>query len=217
MISYRYVLIFITLLPLSSCCQIDKGNINVNKANNNSTKDDALKLIGNASSLIVNCTNPLSYQERLDLNVAIKLLDSAIAIDSAIISAYINKSQALRLLDKNHEALQTINYVIQIDPNFEEAYTSKGFIYEKLGKHDSANIEYKKSIQTYKNNMIYYNDMKKKNALINIAILESFLDYEKGLMQINFLIEKNKEDSELKIMKKIWFDDFNRKEFINNF
>ena len=49
------------------------------------------------------------------------------------------------------------------------------------------------------------------------AFLESLLNFKKGLSQINSLIKKYPDNQDLKLFKKVWFDDFNRKEFIDNF
>ncbi len=183
----------------------------------------SMKFNAVASKIIVNSSKPLTSQETVDLRNAIVLLDSAIAIDPFVSSNYINKSHAQQILGLYPEAIKTLDIIIKIAPYLGELYSEKGFIYEKMGKLDSANISYKNAIDQLNKRISNSNENTKKseeiklNALMEKAFLESLLNFKKGLSQINSLIKKYPDNQDLKLFKKVWFDDFNRKEFIDNF
>jgi len=214
------LLLLAFLIPICSCCQIDKKQ-EISEKNhfdtvNNKNRVKAIELIGKATKLISGLSKPLMKQDSSDIISAIFFIDQSFSFDSTLYNAYVTKCQALCLLEKYSEAINALDIIETFLPNYAEGYSMKGFIYEKIGKLDSANICYKNSIKAYNNNLKTLKGSGKKGAMINKAIIESFLNYEIGLSQINALLEEYPNDPEVIFMKKIWFDDFNRKEFINN-
>jgi len=77
---------------------------------------------------------------------AISYYTKAIAIDSRLVKAYINRSNAYLEQNETKKALGDINTVLVIDPGNATAYNNRGKIYQLQGKYKEAIADYNKAI-----------------------------------------------------------------------
>ena len=90
--------------------------------------------------------------------------------------------EADRYLEEQNyeEAIKSCDEIIRLDPNFKEAYSSRGFSYANLEKNDKAIIDFDKAInidpdfaEAYNNRGLAYNDLGKYN--------EALIDFDKAI------------------------------------
>lgn len=141
---------------------------------------------------------------------AANYIKKAIEHDSNYINAYTNLAQIYYKLDSNNLALDVLNSLLKVKPNYVEAITTKGFVLEKMGKQEKANHQYKEALQIYS-----FKLEKTYSDYINKAFLSLLLYGEKeGLKELEILNEKYPDKDIEKYI--IQFKNFNRQEFINN-
>ncbi|MDY0078772.1 MAG: hypothetical protein RBR87_16000 [Bacteroidales bacterium] len=156
--------------------------------------------------------SPINYKDTLTLVKAIEILDKAIMLDSLYNLAYANKALVLKRLNKEDEALLVLRDITKLRPDYAEGFAMLGFTYEKFGNLDSAFIKYKSAINAYSHRIEQTNNVSDK---INRAFILSLIDKEKGLREIDYLIEENPDDETVFFWKQQLFDEFNREKFIN--
>lgn len=141
---------------------------------------------------------------------AANYIKKAIEHDSNYVNAYTNLAQIYYKLDSNNLALDVLNSLLKVKPNYVEAITTKGFVLEKMSKQEKANHQYKKALQIYS-----FKLDKTYSDYINKAFLSLLLYGEKeGLKELEMLNEKYPDKDIEKYI--VQFKNFNRQEFINN-
>jgi tetratricopeptide (TPR) repeat protein len=73
-----------------------------------------------------------------------------LAGDRAQARTLLDKGKELYRKDQDTEAVQALTEAIRLDPDLAEAHFRLALGYESLGKHDEAESEYKKAVETYK-------------------------------------------------------------------
>ena len=145
---------------------------------------------------------------------AVNLLDQAILIDSNYYMAYSNKATLLCYLNKNIEAINTLDKILAINPNLDELNTFKGFLLEKSG--DSS-----KALETYKNVLAQYEkrlttDSLNVSIMLNKAFLYFFTDgYDRGVKEFEIISSRFPKNTEVENMRNV-FVSFNRQAFIDS-
>lgn len=169
--------------------------------------DEVIKL-NEKATLFITKRNYTSYQE------ALKLLDKAIRLDTTFYMAYLNKAQVLIKLGKYNDAIDISKYLVSsIKPDFPEAYTMLGMLYDKVGETSTAKDYYKKAIEKYSDRI-----SKKDNVMdiVNRAHLNYILDKEKGLNEIDSLIKVYPKNEELLLYKEYLFLGYNHQKALDD-
>jgi tetratricopeptide (TPR) repeat protein len=141
---------------------------------------------------------------------AAHLIEKAIAIDSSYTNAYTNLAQIYFKLDSNEKALEVLNKLLLIKPDYVEAISSQGFVLEKIGRIKEAEKKYIKAFHMYDLQL-----NKTYKDYINKAFL-ALLIYgkEEAIKELDNI--KNRFSEEDITLYKNQFKNFNRREFINN-
>lgn len=150
-----------------------------------------------------------------DLHLAVLMLDSAIAMDKQYHQAYLNKASVLFALHSYEEGLKTLKAVVQLRPNLVEAISIQGFVYEKLGKYETAKEYYRKAISTY-DGLIQENTNNvsaKTNRSFILLLLEG---RDSAIYDINRVLEQHPNDSTIRMVQQ-FIVNFDRNSFINSF
>ena len=161
--------------------------------------------------------NHFQKQSILLLDSALSLLNEAIKIDSTYYLAYANKANILSKLKKYEEAIETLDKAVKLRKNYAEGISMQGFLYEKMGMQEKANLKYKKAIKAY---MARLNSDFKTEDRVNVQIDIAFMllfteDKQTALQVIDTIISHNPENEMATFMKEN-IKIFNREEFINN-
>lgn len=170
------------------------------------------ELVNRASQLQIEAGgNPISVEDTLKLEKAINYFKKAIEININNEAAYTNMVTVLCILERYREALKVLEKSTKRKANFAEGYTYQGFILEKLEILDSSQIMYQKAISAYDERI-------KKSRNLNDEINRAFLLFftkgkEEALKEIDNII-KNNPNNEYALNMQPAFENFNRKEFI---
>lgn len=158
--------------------------------------------------LLINERNEASYQE------AIKILDKAIRLDPRYHVAYANKADILSILGKYDEAINLYEHIVEnIKSDYIEIYSVLGMHYEKTGKDSLAREYYEKAITKYTERIEEKNDI---IDMVNKAHLVYILDKEKGLNEIDSLIEVYPNNDELPMYKEYMFLSYNHQKALDD-
>ena len=145
---------------------------------------------------------------------AINLLEKAIKLDNACYMCYSNQAQMFCDLKMYDKAINVLNrYLIHFPDkfNFEEL---KGFIFERMGNIDSANIIYNKAIEEYNTKIKL--DSSNISLKINRAVLYFFTEGDdRAKREYEKIIAEYPNDPMVNNMREI-FSSFDRKTYINN-
>ena len=190
-----------------------KKDIAFNTANKIEYNRKAISLNDEAMSLIAFSMPPLTYKDSSLLHDALILLDKAIIIDSLYQLAYANKAMVLEYLGRNEDAINALTVIVKLRPDYAEGFTYLGYKYEKLGNMDSANISYRSAISAYSRRIERTNNVLDK---LNRAFIISLIDKDKGLQEMEKIVEKNPDDKTFDLWKQQFFYDFDRQKFISN-
>jgi tetratricopeptide (TPR) repeat protein len=172
----------------------------------------AIELNDDAMSSITYSMPPLTSKDTSLLRKAIVLFNKAISIDSLYYLAYANKAMVLKHLGQNNEAIHVLSVITKLKPDYAEGFSMLGFTYEKLGNMDSAIIKYKAAIIAYSHRIELTNDVSDK---VNRAFILSLIDKEKGLQEMDYLIEENPDDNTINFWKQQLFEGFDRQKYIS--
>jgi predicted CXXCH cytochrome family protein len=77
---------------------------------------------------------------------AIKEYEMAVTMDSLLTPVYSNLATAYSIIGKNDKALQTLNQLISLEPEFARAYYLRGLLYYEVGNQRNAILDLEKSI-----------------------------------------------------------------------
>lgn len=204
------IIYLITFLCLTSCTNKQLGQDSIE---NKKYNKKAIELNAEAIEILGQIIFPNNHADTLKLRNAIDILEKSITIDSLYYLAYANKAIALSRLGQNSQALNTLNKITNLKPDYAEGFSMQGFMFEKMGNIDSANSKYKEAIGAYNYRLNKANKIEDK---INRAFILSLINREKGLNEINDLIRDNPDNTTIEMWKKQLFDQFNRKEFIDS-
>jgi hypothetical protein len=80
-------------------------------------------------------------------DAAIEKYDVAIALNSHLSAAYINRGLAKFELKRHTEALTDLSHAIDLQPGFAMAHNNRGAIYRALGQSDAAAKDYRAAIE----------------------------------------------------------------------
>ena len=161
---------------------------------------------------------PVSMHDSLMLDSALVLLNNAIKLDAQYYLAYANKAMILASYKLYTQAIETLNYIIKIRPNYVEGIANQGFLYEKMGDLTKANEKYKEAIEAYLKRLNDpYKIMDGVAVQADIAFMLLFVDgKDKALQLIDTIIARNPDNKTAKFMKGN-ITAFNREDFISNF
>lgn len=160
------------------------------------------------ATFLINKRNETSYQE------AIRLLDKAIRLDTTYYMAYLNKSVTLTRLGKYDEAVNIYRHIVtSIKPDYPEALTMLGMLYDKIGEKSTAKEYYKKAVQKYSDRISKKEDIM---DMVNRAHLNYILDKEKGLNEIDSLIKVYPKNDELPMYKEYMFLGYNHQKALDD-
>src|SRR5262249_50857830 len=84
-----------------------------------------------------------------NLNEGLRKLDEAISIDSQYVYSYLNKATIFKTLKLYNDALEQYKLAAKFDTNNPELLFSQGLMHEKIGRTDSAQMMYSKSLTLY--------------------------------------------------------------------
>lgn len=169
----------------------------------------AAKLMGKVSSFNGDSVNNLLCDS------AIIYLEQAIEIDSLYLFAYTNKAQALQRKGSLEEALEVLNEVEIIKPDFAEVIMGQAFLLEKMNKMELADQKYRKALKAFEKRL--KDDPRSDKVQSDIAFLYIFLeDKNAALDEIRNSILENPESEQLKMMERV-IKDFDRKNFIEEY
>jgi tetratricopeptide (TPR) repeat protein len=213
-----YIILMLSVIACRNIESPEDKNISGSKAGVNKQKQDfhppaeqarfspeALKL-NEKAALLVNDGNELSYLE------AIKLLDKAIRIDSTYHMAYANKASVLAKLGMHIEAIHLYKYLVDsIYPDYLEIYPMIAMLYEKIGEDSIAKEYYKMAIHKYSERII---DKKEIFDMINKAHLVYILNNQKGLNEIDSLINVYPTNDELLMYKEYMFIGYDHEKYL---
>jgi len=111
--------------------------------------DRALKIDHNFIEALINKSGILIHLKRY--TEALDVLDNALFINSSEVKIWLNRGIAFTRLDLNKEALAQYNKVIELDPNYYEAYYYKALVLFNLKNYEDSFVFFKKAISFGKN------------------------------------------------------------------
>jgi tetratricopeptide (TPR) repeat protein len=160
----------------------------------------------------------ISMHDSLLIDSAIVLLNKAIKIDNQYYLAYANKAMMLARCKLYTNAIETLDQIIKIRPNYAEGIANQGFIYEKTGDLNKANEKYKEAINAYLRRLSDpYIIIDGVSLQADIAFIFFFTEgKDKALQLIDTIISWNP-DNKTAISMKGNIMTLNREEFISSF
>lgn len=176
-----------------------------------------LNACGQNNSKIVQTLNEkathllVSNPNDLELDTAIRLLDSAINYDSLYRWSYVNMVTALCKQGQCSQAINCLNKLIVLEPDDPNHYMFSAMILDNLGKKDSANLRYRQSRKLFDSLMVKYPD--KINYRIESIILDMlFFGHNYGLQRYRELKNLYPTDENLIAMED-FFLSFSKNEY----
>jgi tetratricopeptide (TPR) repeat protein len=88
-----------------------------------------------------------AYLRTGDTTKAAAYFDKSIALDPANPLPRQNKAVMLSMQKRNEEAYQTLEELVQLKPDFIEAYVQRGFLYNADNKRELAISDFKKALE----------------------------------------------------------------------
>jgi tetratricopeptide (TPR) repeat protein len=210
----KYALFFIILI-IASCNDHEKKSDQSESNISNSPDSLAIELNNKAVKLMGDAAHTYDSLSGILYDSAIVYLEQAIAIDSLYLLAYTNKAQALRRKGFLEESLQVLEQAENIKPDFAEVISAQGFLLEKMGKIELANLKYDQAHKAYEERL--EKNPKNDKVKSEIAFLYIFLKSKNlALDEIRNLILENPDSEQLKNMERI-INNFDRKKFIEEY
>ncbi len=206
----KIIISFVIILMGYSC--------NTHNDINNKKRKEALKLNDQAVELTNQIYNKFDNDSIFDkdsiLNASLVLLEKSILLDSTLKMPYINKVNRLVQLKKYNEAIRWIDTIKSRFPSNQEIVIFQGFLYEKVGYIDSANIIYNKVKKIFSNKLL----LEPNDITIQLKIIE--LDYyltndkKNAISKLNDLNSKQPQNKEIQNMIEL-LKLFDKNEYIN--
>lgn len=132
------------------------------------------------------------WEENPDFSAGLQKIDLAIKLAPRNYLFYITKAQFFERQHKYSEAIQVLRNIFDFKKNFAEGYVAIAFNYERLGKKDSAIIEYSNALLAYDYRIRKYT--KDPERLFNARLNKAFV-----LKQSGQIGESRKEFEELRV------------------
>ncbi len=185
----------------------EEFSINAKNLNNK-----AIELYSGVSGEAVTSKDSLNFES------ALRMLNKAINIDPQYYLAYANKATILSMLKRYNEAIETIEQIIKIRPDYAEGIAGQGFLYEKIGDNKKATEKYNCAIDAYIRRLNDPCKIKKKvNIQADIAFMLLFTSGKETATQlIDTIVARNPDNKVANYMKENILS-FNRKEFIKSY
>ncbi len=150
---------------------------------------------------------------------AIALYSDIEELDPSRSATYVSKAQLQCKLGNYDEAIGTFKELIEIKPNYAEAFSSIGFIYEVTGDRELAASAYSKAIAIYQQKLEDTNSPEIRNMhLTNIVFL--YLLQDKKELAIETYKKLSKENDSSVFMHELIDDilnNFQKEEFLMNY
>lgn len=204
----RLSLTIILLLSLSACARNESKHVGVHPTLDSiKYKQEAIDLNDQALQ-IIRVPVKANYLE------ALELLDKAITVDSSYFMAYATKANILANLQRYDEAMEVLNHLVtKVKPDDAEAYTFIGMLYEKKRQNDSARMQYEEAIRIYTNKI----KMNPDEIMLQVtkAKLIYIIDQEKGLHEMDSLINRYPKNTNLPLFKQIDFLEYDHQQMID--
>jgi tetratricopeptide (TPR) repeat protein len=214
----KLIYFLIILSIVGSCTQETKNEENTTLINKTQLKyipnQEAVRLNDSAVSLLIQI-DPFQDSINAKLNLkALTYLNKAIKVDSLYQLAYSNKIDVLKSIGRLEDAIRTLELASKIFYGYAESYSVRGFLYEKLGKKDSAVIMYDLALKSYQNRVL--EDPENINHQINVAFILLFTDGQtEALNEIEGIIQKTSDKQAVDFRSVI--KSFERDKFITNY
>jgi tetratricopeptide (TPR) repeat protein len=214
----KLIYFLIILSIVGSCTQETKNEENTTLINKTQLKyipnQEAVRLNDSAVSLLIQI-DPFQDSINAKLNLkALTYLNKAIKVDSLYQLAYSNKIDVLKSIGRLEDAIRTLELASKIFYGYAESYSVRGFLYEKLGKKDSAIIMYDLALKSYQNRVL--EDPENINHQINVAFILLFTDGQtEALNEIEGIIQKTSDKQAVDFRSVI--KSFERDKFITNY
>jgi tetratricopeptide (TPR) repeat protein len=206
---------YLIALLVISCVDSDKKSDHAESIFMFKPDSTALKLNNRAVLLMSDAAHTYDTLKSALYDSAITYLNEAIEIDSLYLLAYTNKAQALQRKGSLKEALEVLNQVEAIKPDFAEVIMGQAFILEKMSKMELADQKYRQALKAFEKRL--EDDPKNDKVQSDIAFLYIFLeDKNAALDEIRNLILENPESEQLKMMEGL-IKNFDRKKFIEEY
>ena len=123
----------------------------------------------------------ISYQAGKN-NIAINLINKAIAINPDYAEAHCNLGNALQGLGKLDEAVESFRKAVSIKPDYAEAHSNLGNVLQECGEIDDAVASYKKAITIEPDHAGLHNNL--GNALFELGKLDEALESLRNALTI---------------------------------
>jgi tetratricopeptide (TPR) repeat protein len=203
------ILIIFLISFIFSCRGQDSGNLK------NISIDSLALDYNNQGVKLLARSNQIGENKNQLLDSALFLFDKGIELDKNFIALYINKSQVLRKKSQFTEAIEVLDIVLRIKPNYPEVIMGKGFLFEKLNMKEDAAKSYIEARDFFlEQSMSNPNSVTIKcNSIFALYFVEGKV---KALEQIDKLIVEYPESSEA-FQFKTMLEEFDRQEFINEY
>lgn len=175
---------------------------------------DHIKLVNEAAYIYAHVGHPYYAEDTNRLIIALKYLDRAIGLNDTNKTAYHNKFNILSSLGRYTEALTILQYLVSHSKQNGESYLIKGLIFEKMGKIDSAQNNYKLAIESYDQRIKIKPEI---NILIKRAILLNLtIGNQASINAINEVIKTYPKNKQAQFAKDEIIMNFDRKKFIED-
>ena len=147
------------------------------------------------------------------LELSLEEINKAINLEPSQSNFYSNKSKILLELERDREAIRVLQKTISIEPNFAEALTTVGFIYERFGESGEAQKWFSRAINAYEKRI--EEDRLVVNSKVNKVFLLLFTENKEIAMRAYKELKKEyPDDSEVEFMEQI-LTNFDKEEFLS--
>jgi tetratricopeptide (TPR) repeat protein len=186
------ILLIGIIFSLSACGQ---------KLSQHTVNADAIALNKRAMSLLFFINNSDSA------NKAIRLLDSATALDSNFYSGYYSKLMFFAQLNQYYKAIETINHMIRLRPKNYELYSTGAIMYDKLGDSISSEEYLQKSLEICTKVLDTMSVQNRNYHLMNKALILIMLGHQTDGNLLLKMVYEDETDS----VKKEWIHSYMNK------
>jgi len=141
----------------------------------------------------------IEHQKNGQQNEALDLINQAIEIDPKYPILYNHKAAILQSMNKNDEAIEALETLVQINP-IAERYAGLGLSLDKAGRSVEAVENYRKALESYDHRLKLDSD--NSNAKANRAFVLFMMDQgNESRQQIDDMLRTDPDDAEAKSIK----------------